>query len=265
MIICFKNKEIFDVYEINENITLVQIKISLLCRYYKYNLNWSIIIFCFNEKENLPKVLEGVSSFVKENYIKDYEVLIVDDGSTDGSLEFIQSKVNENNKLKLLSHKHNKGIGEALRTGYLNAQFEYICAIPGDNQFDVSELLNVKPFGDKEFVSFYRVSMYKSWYRKLIHLLNKLFNRWFLNLTIRDVNWIKVYKKNQLKTVDFELKSSIIESEICAKLSKLGVNPIELPSKYLPRAYGTPKGGTWKTVKMAIKETWALYKVVRKF
>lgn len=228
-------------------------------------MNWTIIIFCYNEKDNLPKVLDGVLSFVSERHIQDYQILVVDDGSIDGSIELIQSKIKENNKVKLIAHKQNKGIGEALRTGYQNAQFEYVCAIPGDNQFDLAELLKVKPFGDQEFISFYRLNMYKSRYRKLIHQLNKLFNRWFLNLNIRDVNWIKVYKKTQLEIVNFELRSSIVESEICAKLLKLGYSSIELPSKYLPREYGTPKGGTWKTVKMAAQETWALYKGVKKF
>jgi len=229
------------------------------------NLNWSIIIFCFNEKNNLSKVLEGVLDFVKNPRVQNYEILIVDDGSTDGSVELIKEKIEGENYAKLIAHNINRGIGEALRTGYFNAQYEYVCAVPGDHQFDIKELLQVNEFGDKEFVSFYRQNLYKSWYRKLIHWLNKLFNRWFLNLKIRDVNWIKVYKKQQLNAVKFELKSSIVESEICAKLAKLGVNPIELPSKYLPREHGTPKGGTWKTVKMAILETFELYKVVKRF
>lgn len=228
-------------------------------------MDWSIVIFCYNEKENIPKVLNKVWKFVNADIVKNYEVLIVDDGSTDGSLIAIADLIEGKPNFNLIAHKTNKGIGEALRTGYENAKFEYVCAIPGDNQFDVDELLNIKEFKDNEFVSFYRENLYKSWYRKLIHQLNKTFNKTFLNLYIRDVNWIKVYKINQLKATKFKLRSSIIESEICAKLSKMGYKHLELPSKYLPREYGKPKGGTWKTVKMAIKETWSLYKVVKKF
>jgi glycosyltransferase involved in cell wall biosynthesis len=228
-------------------------------------LDWSIIIFCFNEKNNLSKVLESVFEFVKNPQVQNYEILIVDDGSTDGSVEVINDKIKGKKNAKILSHAINRGIGQALRTGYFNAQLEYVCAIPGDNQFDIEELLKVKPFGSDTFYSFYRTNLYKNSYRKLIHILNKLFNKWFLNIQIKDVNWIKVYRNDQLKKVDFQLQSSIVESEICAKLFKLGAKPIELPSKYLPRDYGTPKGGTWKTVSMAVKESWSLFWVVKKF
>jgi dolichol-phosphate mannosyltransferase len=228
-------------------------------------LNWSVIIFCYNERDNVAKVIEGVYEFLKVNNVAQYEVIVVDDGSTDGTKQEIEKFAQIKPNFFFVNHKENKGIGLALRSGYDKAKMEYICAVPGDNQFDVSELSKVKPFSNLTFYSFYRTNMYKSWYRKLIHLLNKAFNKFLLGMSIRDVNWIKVYRKEQLDSVSYQLESSIIESEICAKLYKMGVRPIEFPSKYLPRDYGYPKGGTWKTIKMAVWETLSLYKVVRNF
>lgn len=228
-------------------------------------MNWSIVVFCYNERDNIAKAIENINAFLLKADIENFEVLIINDGSSDGTREVLEKIVSLNSNLKLINHEKNLGIGRALRTGYNLASKEYVCAIPGDNQFDIDELLKVKPFSLDTFYSFYRTNLYKSSYRKLIHILNKLFNKWFLNMQIKDVNWIKVYRKDQLKKVDFQLESSIIESEICAKLFKLGAKPIELPSKYLPRDYGNPKGGTWKTVSMAIKETWSLFWVVYKF
>lgn len=235
---------------------------SLFCLKFQ-RLNWSIIIFCFNERDNVLKVIDSAHKFLSK--AKQSELIIVDDGSTDGSLEIINEASKSIDNVVLIQHGVNKGIGAALRSGYDTAKYDFVCAVPGDNQFDIDELYKVEYFSEKQFYSFYRTNMYKSWYRKVIHQLNKIFNKWLLGVIIKDVNWIKVYRKEHLEKVQYQLNSSIIESEICAKLNKLGVSAIELPSKYLPREYGVPKGGTWKTVKMAILETWDLYRVVKKF
>jgi hypothetical protein len=82
---------------------------------------------------------------------------------------------------------------------------------------------------------------------------------------MNDVNWVKVYRLESLKQVEIVLNSSLIESEICAKLSRLNITPIELPSKYLDRRHGYPKGGNLKTLSKALIEILLLYYIIKKF
>jgi hypothetical protein len=84
-----------------------------------------------------------------------------------------------------------------------------------------------------------------------------------LGISLRDVNWIKVYSKEQIEFASPQLTSSILESEICAKLMRAGAMAIELPSIYHPRVAGKPKGGGLRTVIKALKEIYMLYKVTR--
>jgi len=225
----------------------------------------SVIIFCYDEKETLRGVTESAIQFLKV-FATDFEVIIVNDGSTDGSAE-IANLLSSQFKafVRVIHHPRNLGIGMALRSGYENARLEYVCGIPADGQFDIAQLGTIKPFGDNTYYSFYRRETNYSFYREQLSRLNRLYNQHFLGIYIRDVNWVKVYRLTQLQSVKPVLTSSIIESEICAKLYKCGALPVEIPSNYLNRVYGKSKGGGIRTVYRALAETWQLFRVVDKF
>jgi hypothetical protein len=82
---------------------------------------------------------------------------------------------------------------------------------------------------------------------------------------MNDVNWIKVYKKTQLDNIQLELTSSLVESEICAKLSAQHIKCIEIESEYLDRLNDDAKGGALKTVKQAALDMGKLISASRTF
>jgi glycosyltransferase involved in cell wall biosynthesis len=223
-------------------------------------LNIAIVIFCYNEKDTIDKVIQ--SSIAVAAVLSDsYEIVVVDDGSTDGTREIIKQYPD----VISIIHPTNLGIGPALRSGYAAASKDYICAIPGDGQFDVKELLKASPFPSNKIYSFYRTQTNYGPYRFMLTLLNKLFNKLFLSIDIKDINWIKIYRKNQLDFVDMKLTSSLVESEICAKLIKSGCTLIEQSSIYHERKGGVSTGGNWKTLSKAVKEMAVLYSEVHRF
>lgn len=228
-------------------------------------MNLSIIIFGYNEKGTLQSVVNGAIHFL-QSFANQYEVIIVDDGSTDGSLLIAEQLKNENPQtIKVIAHRTNKGIGMALRTGYSAASKEYVCAIPADGQFEIELLKLVEPFSNNTYYSFYRKKTRYSFYREALSTSNRLLNQHILGIFLRDVNWIKVYRLTQLQKVKPQLTSSIIESEICAKLYKCGALPVEIPSNYLQRTYGVSKGGGIKTILRALSETGKLFWAVSRF
>ena len=76
---------------------------------------------------------------------------------------------------------------------------------------------------------------------------------------------MKIYKNEYLKNLNLQIRSSLIESEISAKLFFIGRKIIEIESKYLPRAYGQSKGASWAILKKAIFDTMLLIRVIGKF
>lgn len=224
----------------------------------------SIIIFCYNEGGTITAVVEN-ALHVCDALTSSYEVIVVDDGSTDNTAQSLKAAFQTNEKVKLLTHPVNQGIGMALRTGYKAAACEFVCAVPGDGQFELKELLQLTPFDNTVFYSFYRTKTDYNFYRAFLSWLNRLFNQHILGIFLRDVNWIKVYRREQLLLVKPELKSSLIESEICAKLYRCGIRPIEIPSSYNKRVYGVAKGGSWATLKKAVSEMVALCMSIWRF
>lgn len=228
-------------------------------------MRWTIVIFAYNEEGGIGKVIQKVIDFQSTTHENSVEILLVDDGSTDRTPNIIQEYVQKNPHIRVVRHPRNLGIGKALQSGYREASNDYIVALPADNQFDVDLLSRVPAFPDSHFYAFYRSNPYSTWFRKVLHVFNRWFNYLMFGIRLRDVNWVKVYRRDQLQRLKFEMNSSLIESEICIKLIRLGIQPIEQVSPYLPRESGKSKGGSFQTVTKALVEMLGLYRVIRQF
>ncbi len=224
----------------------------------------ALIIFCYNEEGAVANTISSAKMFL-ERFADRFQIILVNDGSVDNTMKICSEFCFSDKRISLINHERNVGIGMALKSGYEFAEMEYVCAIPGDGQFDIYELSAIKPFTNKVFYSFYRTQTNYSFYRKSLTRFNRLFNQHALGIYLRDVNWIKVYRNEQLNAIKPELTSSLIESEICAKLYKSGITPIEIPSKYLNRKSGVSRGGSWFTLKKAIADIAKLWIVVIRF
>tara|TARA_Y100000589_G_C27140565_1_gene624477 strand:- start:603 stop:1364 length:762 start_codon:yes stop_codon:yes gene_type:complete len=100
--------------------------------------NISIIIPVFNEENNVVKLLEEIKTSLK-NSIR-FEVIIVDDGSTDNTLSQLKKSKHSTKNITIIKHKKNFGQSYSLRTGILSARYEYICTIDGDGQNNPNEI-----------------------------------------------------------------------------------------------------------------------------
>jgi glycosyltransferase involved in cell wall biosynthesis len=226
---------------------------------------WSVGVLCYNEAGSLEQVVRQLRE-IMQKITSTFEIVIVDDCSTDGSGEIAKKLATLFPDVKAVFHPQNKGIGGALRSVYEHCVYENIAFIPGDGQFDVTEYLPYADVPEGYFVSFYRKENTSySIFRNILSLFNKELNKVFIGIDLRDVNWTKIYKKADIDQLDLQLTSSLIESEVCAKLLFLGKKVIEVESKYLPRTYGQSKGSSFAIVKKALKDTWVLVSIMRKF
>lgn len=228
--------------------------------------SWAIIIFCYNEAGNIASVIEKSLKVLEFLSPGENELIIVDDGSADDTLAVVKSFEDKHKNIKVVAHEVNLGIGEALRSGYHAVRYENVCAIPGDGQFDAEELMAYGKVPDKTIIAFYRKEnlQYSIW-RDTLSYVNRKLNQVLFGIKIRDVNWIKIYKLSELRKIELNITSSLVESEICAKLLINGNKLMEVPSKYLERNYGVDKGASAKIVGQALKDTAQLAREIFRF
>src|SRR5437016_2699759 len=104
----------------------------------------SLVIPAWNEEESIEQAIrEAVAALA--GIVADYEIIVVDDGSTDRTADLVRVQEVANPRVRLVQHGKNRGYGAALRTGFQAAAFELVAFTDADCQFDLAELEYMLP------------------------------------------------------------------------------------------------------------------------
>lgn len=202
----------------------------------------SLILPIFNERQTLDELWDRCHR-LKEILTPNLEIIFIDDGSFDGSREWIRAKKEEPH-VKTIFHEVNQGIGPSIIDGYQVATGDWIVFLPTDLQFHPEDLEIAKPFMEKaDIVCFYRKRRPDyTIYRKLVSWMNLLLNRILFGLKLKDINWVKLYKKWVVKDIVCKSNTPFVESERVIRATRRGARLIELESPYYLRTAGKPQG-----------------------
>jgi glycosyltransferase involved in cell wall biosynthesis len=205
----------------------------------------SLVLPMYNEIEYLPKAIDAAKSILGE-LTTDYEIIIVDDASTDGSGKLADNLSKSWNRIKVIHHDKNRKLGGALKTGFSCATKEVIIYTDIDLPFDLSRLKEIMPLiSVSDVVIGYRkgkresvVRVFYSW------IYNNLIN-FIFRLNIKDVNFaLKIFKREILNNMQLKSEGSFINAEFLAKAKKLGVSIKETSVEYQFRTYGISRLST---------------------
>lgn len=210
----------------------------------------SVVIPCFNELGTSYQVVQAV----KASPIKNLEIIVVDDYSTDGTREMLRSKL-ELEVDKVIYHNKNFGKGAALRSGFAAATGDIVIVQDADLEYDPQEYpLMIEPIlalkADVVFGSRFqsgkphRVVYY--WHRLGNGVLTMLSNM-LTNINLTDMETCyKAFRREVIQTIKIEENRFGFEPEITAKVAKMGCRIYEVGISYYGRTYKEGKKIGWK-------------------
>jgi len=214
----------------------------------------SIVIPVFNEQATLEAVVEQTFEVARQ-ITPQFEILIVDDGSQDASGEIADQLQRRHPRVRVLRHLVNQGFGAAQRTGIGAAQHEFVTVIPSDGQFNVEDLFRLAALAPQsDIVVGYREQREDSLYRRIKTRVFGFVVRRGLGLGLRDVNWVKLYRRSIFNQIAIRSDGIGIEAELIYKAQRLGLRVNEVRVDYLPRTAGVAKGDLPRNVMITIWE-----------
>jgi glycosyltransferase involved in cell wall biosynthesis len=214
----------------------------------------------YNEEKNIPLLIDSASKIIPQ-LAKNYELIIINDGSTDNSQQVAESLIKGKSAWRLVSHQKNLGYGEVLKTGIKEATQEWLFFTDGDLQFDLKELAQFLPYTNNfQAIIGYRRKRAEGLSRTINTRLFKLYIDLLFRLHVKDIDCaFKLIKTNLLKNLNLNSGSAFTSSEILYRLKKQKIKFKELPVSHYPRQFGQATGANIKVIAKACYEALDTY------
>jgi glycosyltransferase involved in cell wall biosynthesis len=170
-----------------------------------------------------------------------YEVIVVNDGSTDSTAQVLDALSQVYPTLRVVTHQLNRGYGGALRSGFAAASKDIVFYTDGDAQYDPSEMAllwqHMAPGVD--LVNGYKISRSDPWHRVFIGRVYHHTVRTMFGLAVRDVDCdFRMMRRSIFDRVRLEKNSGVICLEMMKKIQDAGFTIVEVPVHHYHRAYG---------------------------
>src|SRR3989344_7457131 len=227
--------------------------------------NLSVFFPCFNEEGSIKRTVDNAISVLEKLDIE-YEILIINDGSTDRTAEVAGELAKRNSRIKVINHQKNLGYGEALKSGFYGAKYETICYTDGDGQFNFEE---VEKFTEKldstDLIIGYRIKRADPFYRILFAKGWTLSLLLLFGMKLKDADCgFKMIKREVLEKIP-KLQSqrgAMINAELAIKAKKYGFKVGQVGVHHYPRLSGKPTGAS---IPVIIRSYFDLLKLWWKF
>ena len=208
-----------------------------------YHIKYSIVLPIYNEIENLPQLFEEISTVMRQTAAT-YEIICINDGSTDHSPAYIQKFGRDHLEFKLINFSKNQGQSAALFAGFLEAAGEYVITMDADLQIDpadIAKLIDYLPRYD--MVNGWRTKRHDAWLTRVSSKIANSIRNKLSRENIHDTGCsLKIMKKTYLDRIKM-FKGMHRFLPTLMKLEDAKV--IEVPVSHRPRTMGSSNYGVW--------------------
>lgn len=215
----------------------------------------SVVLPAYNEEEIIARTVVTVLDVMNE-WGLDFEIVVVNDGSTDRTGEIVAGLVDAHSHIRLVTHVTNEGYGSSLVSGFAAATKELVFFMDSDGQFDIRDLQEFFPLIDTyDAVIGYRIDRQDSWMRKLNAWGWKQLIGRVLGVHVRDVDCaFKLLHTEFLHQHPLETRGAMINAELLYRLQRAGYSYKEVGVIHLPRLHGRATGAKLSVILRAFRE-----------
>jgi glycosyltransferase involved in cell wall biosynthesis len=210
----------------------------------------SVVIPAYNEKENIKLVLKDAIKKLPK-YFKDWEIIVVDDGSSDETGNIADKVASKTKNVTVIHQPKNTGFSQAMVAGIRKSKKEFIAFMPADGQFLVDDMRHCfEVFDNADLILGYRGGRTDYATKRIFFSYGYLLLLLLLfDVKYMDVGWVNIWRNSAVKKVKLRALGGIfILTEILIRFRKKGFRIVEAPSYYHPRISGEVKNAKWKVV-----------------
>ncbi|CAN5572237.1 hypothetical protein BH10ACT11_BH10ACT11_16750 [soil metagenome] len=200
----------------------------------------SVVLPAFNEEASIRGAVDAAVEAL-DAILDDFEVIVVDDGSSDATARIATELVGENpGRVRALQHRRNRGYGAAIRTGFQAGEKDLLFYTDADSQFDVKELSYFLPLIDEyDVVVGFRVYRYDSVLRSVLSWVYNRIVRILFRVRVRDVDCaFKLFRREVLDAIFIESDDFFVDAELVAKARRWNFRILEKGVRHYPRLAG---------------------------
>lgn len=227
-------------------------------------LSISVFFPCYNEEANVEATTRAALAALSQ-VSSDFEVIIVNDGSTDRTGEIADQLAQEHPRVRAVHNRPNLGYGGALQRGFREATKPWVFYTDGDGQFDFAEIKELLPLLEEyDIASAFRLNRQDSLVRKLnafcwTTLVNVLFR-----LRLRDIDCaFKIFPRKLFDEIEMKSTGALIDAEVLARAKRLGYTIGQVGVHHYPRVAGEQSGANLRVILRAFKELFLLRRDIR--
>lgn len=214
----------------------------------------SAAFFCYNEEHNIAQTVSTAIPILKKIATK-WELLIIDDGSTDNSPQIIQKLATRyGSSVRIITHQPNRGYGAAVKSALYQSKYPWLVYNDGDGQFDFSEVgkfIKTQQQTQADLVIGYYLKRQVPFYRLWGSTLWQIAVYLLFGLKVRDIDCgFKLISRQAIKSIP-KLESErgpFISSELLIKAKKQGLKIVEIGVHHYPRKQGVATGAQIKVI-----------------
>jgi glycosyltransferase involved in cell wall biosynthesis len=227
----------------------------------------SIFYPMWNEQDYIEKAIDtgrrACEGLIEAGEIADFELIVVDDASTDATGEIADRLAAEDERVRVVHHPHNRKLGGAIKTGLATARGDVVLYTDADLPFDMTELaraVRLMREYDVDMVSAYRFDRTGEGYVRAIYtFIYNVLIRTLFDVKARDINFaFKLVRKRVIDGLTLKSEGSFIDAELVIRATRSGFSLLQFGVDYFPRTRGTSTLSSPAVIATILREMWTL-------